>query len=214
MWLLIPIHVWIVADNDGVTLVDAGISPMAGGIMKAIEGLQAGPLKQIVLTHGHGDHVGAIPSILKSESVPVFVHPIEIPYMEGDLAYPRRKKAVPFVSKGVVRPLPVGDGEQLSPIAGLTPYWTPGHSPGHVAYYHEQDEVLLAGDLFTSKRGELRPPMKMFTAYMEECISSGKIIDTLKPKRLEICHGGSVLEPADQLEPFLRQMKKSYPSLT
>ena len=94
----------------------------------------------------------------------------------------------------------------LKAIAGLTPYLTPGHSPGHVVYYHEQDQVLLAGDLFTSKKGELHQPMSMFTADMAEAVRSSSIVEKLKPKRLEVCHGNSVLHPADQLEEYMQKM--------
>ncbi|MDF2814202.1 MAG: fold metallo-hydrolase, partial [Paenibacillus sp.] len=58
-WIIIPIHVWVVTDEDGVTLVDAGIPAMAKGILNFIESLQAGPLRRVVLTHGHSDHVGS-----------------------------------------------------------------------------------------------------------------------------------------------------------
>ena len=85
---------------------------------------------------------------------------------------------------------------------------TPGHSPGHVVYYHEQDQVLLAGDLFTSKKGNLHQPMPMFTADMAEAVRSSSIVEQLKPKRLEVCHGNSVLNPADQLKDYIQKMEK------
>lgn len=207
-WMIIPIHVWIVVDEDGVTLVDAGIPMMAKGILKYLNQLEAGPLKRIVLTHGHSDHVGAIKTILTETKVPVYAHPIEIPYMEGDLLYPRRKKLEQNVEKKITQPLQADEQGRLKSIAGLTPYLTPGHSPGHVVYYHEQDQVLLAGDLFTSKNGKLHQPMSLFTADMAEAVRSSSIVEQLKPKRLEVCHGSSVLKPADQLQEYIQKMKK------
>ncbi len=205
-WILIPIHVWIVADEEGLTLVDAGIPMMAKGIMKYMNQLEAGPLRRILLTHGHSDHVGALKSILSETNVPIYAHEIEIPYMEGDLIYPRRKKAEHNVAKGIVQSLQEDEQGGLKSIAGLTPYLTPGHSPGHVVYYHEQDQVLLAGDLFTSKKGKLHQPMSMFTADMAEAVRSSSIIEKLKPKQLEVCHGNPVLHPADQLEEYMQKM--------
>ncbi|MFD0710374.1 MBL fold metallo-hydrolase [Paenibacillus sp. GCM10027626] len=203
-WMLIPIQVWIVKDRKGVTLVDAGIPMMADGILSFIERLQAGPLHTIVLTHGHSDHVGAIPRILKRTSVPVYVHRTEIPYMQGELPYPRRKKAAVSLSPGIAQPLPEDTDSNLEQIGSLRPYFTPGHSPGHVVYYHEQDQVLLAGDLFTSKKGKMRKPMAMFTADMEQAVQSSVIVRDLNPKRLEICHGTSVMQPARQLDEYLK----------
>lgn len=206
-WIMIPIHVWIVTDEEGVTLVDAGIPQMANGILKFIKKLQAGPLKRILLTHGHSDHVGSIKRILQTYPVPVYAHRIEIPYMEGDLPYPRRKKAVQFVIKGLSQALQQNEQGNFHTIGGLTPYFTPGHSPGHVAYYHEKDQVLLAGDLFTSKNGNLKRPMPIFTADMQEAIRSSSILLDLNPKRLEICHGDSVYSPADQLVSYQNKYK-------
>jgi len=204
IWLVIPIHVWVVVDEDGVTLVDAGLPFMAKGIPQFIEKLQAGPLTRIVLTHGHGDHVGAIEKILSVTQVPIFAHRIEIPYIEGELTYPRKKKAMITVAQQRTQALPEDEQGELQSMGGLTPYFTPGHSPGHVVYYHEQDKVLLVGDLFTAKKGKLRKPMAIFTGDMEEAIRSSAIVSQLKPLRLEVCHGTSVLQPANQLDTYLK----------
>lgn len=209
-WMIIPIHVWVVVDEDGVTLVDAGISTMAKGITEFIHQLGAGPLRRILLTHGHSDHVGAIKTILKENKVPVYAHHIEIPYMEGDLPYPRRKKSEQTVAKQLVQTLQVDEHGSLVSVAGLTPYWTPGHSPGHVVYYHEKDQVLLSGDLFTSKKGKLHQPMAIFTADMNEAIRSSSIIEQLKPKQLEVCHGNPVLNPAGHLDEYIQQMSRKF----
>ncbi|QYR20649.1 MBL fold metallo-hydrolase [Paenibacillus sp. sptzw28] len=204
-WFIIPIHVWIVVEKDGVVLVDAGIGGMAKGIMSFIDKLGAGPLKAIVLTHGHSDHVGAVKQIVEQRPVPVYAHRIELPYMEGKLPYPRRKKAAQTIAAGIAKELEEHDGGELPVFGGLKPYLTPGHSPGHVVYYHEQDQVLLAGDLFTSKKGRLRQPMAMFTANMQEAIESSAIVRKLKPKpkRLEVCHGTPVMQPAEQMDGYL-----------
>lgn len=209
-WMLIPIHVWVVVDEDGVTLVDAGLSMMTKGILKFIDQLQAGPLKRIVLTHGHSDHVGAVKKIVEATQVPVYAHRIEIPYMEGNLPYPGRKKATPLVAKNLAQALPEDDQGNNISIGGLTPYLTPGHSPGHVVYFHEQDGVLLAGDLFTSKKGKLYRPMPMFTADMKEAVKSSSIVGKLQPKRLEVCHGDSVLLPADHLDEYIQKTTDKY----
>lgn len=204
VWIIIPIHVWVVVDEEGVTLVDAGLPFMAKGILTFIKNLQAGPLTRIVLTHGHGDHVGAIERILENTEVPIFAHSIEIPYIEGELPYPRRKKAVASIVKDRTQALPINGQGELQTIGGLSPYLAPGHSPGHVVYYHSQDQVLLVGDLFTAKKGQLRKPMAMFTGDMDQAIRSSSIVRQLQPIRLEVCHGTSVLHPADQLDNYLR----------
>lgn len=203
-WMLLPVHVWIVVEDDGITLVDAGLPMMAKGILHFIDQLKAGPLKRILLTHGHSDHTGAIKRISKVKSVPVLAHRIEIPYMEGDFPYPRRKKAIATVEKDVVQALPEDENNNLQRVGELTPYFTPGHSPGHVVFYHHDDHVLLAGDLFTSKKGKLHRPIPMFTADMNLALESSKIVSQLKPKQLEVCHGNSVFSPAEQIDDYMK----------
>lgn len=201
LWLVIPIHVWFVKDEDGVTLVDTGIGLMAPGIRKSLKALNAGPLNRIVLTHGHPDHTGGLKQLLQYVDVPVYAHRIEIPYMQGDVPYEGRK-AIKYVRSGVVQPLDENDGH-LKPIGGLQPYLTPGHSPGHVAYYHEKDQVLLAGDLFSSRKGQLR--VGMFTPDISTSVQSSSIISELQPISVECCHGESIPYPAEQLERYMAQ---------
>lgn len=212
-WLLVPCRVWLVAEPDGVTLVDAGMPFMAKGILANLERLQLGRLKQILLTHGHSDHVGSIKRILKQHQVPVYAHEIEIPYMVGERIYPRRKKAEQNVAQGLARPLPQNEQGELTAFGGLRPYFTPGHSPGHVVYYHEQDRVLLGGDLFTSKTGKLHRPMPMFTADMGEALRSSEILRELHVLHLEVCHGKPVKNPGEQLDAYLEKMGAS-PSIS
>ena len=203
---MIPVNVWIVESDEGLTLVDAGISTMARPLVRFIRQLGK-PLKRILLTHGHSDHVGSLAHIANHFSVPVFAHPDEIPYAEGRMAYPRRKKAVASVACGLLQPLERDSADDLKPVNGLVPYHTPGHSPGHVAYYHPSDRVLLAGDLFTSRKGKLKKPISMFTANMAQAVESGGIVKRLKPKLVSVCHGGEVEHADEQYDEYLRQWK-------
>ena len=64
---------------------------------------------------------------------------------------------------------------------------------------------MLAGDLFKSKNGKLQPPM--FTPNMAEALKSSAIVGELNPKRLEVCHGNTVFNPANQLKDYVRTME-------
>lgn len=207
--VIFPVAVWLVAEADdadgggGVTLVDAGLPFMAKGILRAVDDIDAGPLRRILLTHGHPDHTGAIAAIRRERPVPVFAHRIEIPYLEGRLPYPGRRKATTGVEQGVVQALREDEAGVLAAVGELEPYLTPGHAPGHVVYHHVTDDVLLAGDLFTSRRGRLRRPMPMFTSGMATAVESALVVDRLRPRSLEVAHGGRVLDPARQLDAYL-----------
>lgn len=199
-WFIFKMSAWIVTVEDGVYIVDTGMAFMGKAILKEAEKL--GNLKAILLTHGHSDHVGGLKKILEIKKFPVFSHEADIKYMEGKEPFPGRKKAEFLVQPGVVQPLEMTNGN-LHDIEDLTPIHTPSHSPGHVVYYHKKDGVLISGDLFTSKNGQLRKPMAMFTADMNEAIKSSHVIEDLKLNIVSICHGNDVKEPYKQLKNYL-----------
>ena len=199
-WLIIKMSAWLVTVNDGVYIVDTGMPFMGKKILK--EAQKLGEVKGVLLTHGHADHVGGLKKILEIIKVPVYAHEEDIKYMEGKEPFPGRKKAEFLVERDVVQPLEMTDGK-IIPIENLIPIHTPGHSPGHVVYYHQEDEVLIGGDLFTSKKGQLRKPMAMFTANMDEAVKSGRVIEELKPKIVSICHSQDVKEPYKQIQNYL-----------
>lgn len=201
IWMIIPVNVWLVRSEDGLILIDGGIPKMATGILKQIKELNL-PLKKILLTHGHSDHVGSIKEIVRHTSAPVYIHREELQYAEGDMPYPGRKKAQTTIDKGMASPLLQDSEGRLQASDGLLPLWTPGHSPGHVAYYHKEDGVLIGGDLFTTRRGRLARPIPMFTADMQTAVRSGAVIEEMKPKLLTVCHGEDIKEPYSQWEGY------------
>lgn len=193
------VHVWLVAGENGVTLVDTGFPMMAPDLLRAMARCGAGPLRRVLLTHGHPDHSGGAARITREHAVPVFAHRHELPYLDGFRSYPRISRLVHPARPGLARPLPENDSGELGQIGGLTPWFTPGHSPGHVAYHHEEDDVLLAGDLFKARHGRLLRLGHLYSMDRETATRSERIVLELKPARLEASHGGSVLRPAEQM---------------
>ncbi len=200
---VLNIQMWLVQSDQGLVLIDSGIPPMGRRILQCIEQLAAGPLAGILLTHGHPDHVGGLEAVLAKHRVPVYAHADEIPYLEGSAPYPPFKKAKVRVRPGIVQTLPADSkpDRPLSPLFGLTPYPAPGHSPGHVVYYHEEDQVLVAGDLFMTRFGKLKKPLPYpLTTDMRQAVESGGIVTRLQPQLLTVCHGKEIAQPHRQYE--------------
>ncbi|TES45944.1 MBL fold metallo-hydrolase [Halalkalibacterium halodurans] len=204
-WFLLKMSAWIVKEDEGVYIVDTGMPYMGKRILKEAEKL--GKVKGVLLTHGHSDHVGGLKKILDIQDLPVYVHTLDIKHMEGKEPFPGRKKREYLVEPGVAKPLPVDEDGEFRCFGNLVPYHTPGHSPGHVCYYHKKDRVLLGGDLFTSKRGKLQQPIKMFTADMNEAVRSGEIVKKLQPSKVSICHGNDIDNPHTQINEYLTHYK-------
>lgn len=155
-------------DRDWV-LVDAGIPGSAQAIRRAAAtrfGTGSRP-SAIVLTHGHFDHVGALRELAEEWDVPIYAHPLEMPYLTGRSAYP---PSDPMVGHGAMArlsflyprgPIDVSGRTELLPADGSVPgmegwRWlhTPGHSPGHVSFFRDADRTLIAGDAFVTTRQE------------------------------------------------------------
>lgn len=205
VWMGVTVSMWLVKEEDGVTVVDCGIPSMGAEILNQIEALELGPLQKILLTHGHPDHVGSLERLRESSKGPVFAHEKEIPYMEGKKPYPGRSKAKAVTARRMIKPLKEENGDFVS-MGSLKPYFTPGHSPGHMVYYHEKEEVLIGGDLFTTFRDEkLRRPIPMFTANMGEAIKSGAIVKELEPDVLSLCHGTEITHPHFQYDEYRKK---------
>ncbi|MGI8435742.1 MAG: MBL fold metallo-hydrolase [Chthoniobacterales bacterium] len=140
-------------------MVDAGLPGRAKQIFAATEarfGAGSKP-EAIVLTHGHFDHAGSAAELARRWEVPVYAHPLELPYLTGRSSYPPPDPTIGGAIAFLSRFMPSGTRDLSDCIRPLTEKtlpglsnWesiaTPGHSPGHVAFFRSADRVLVAGD--------------------------------------------------------------------
>ena len=150
-------------------LVDAGMPKSAKEIISIAEerfGSNSRP-KALILTHGHFDHVGAIIDLIDHWGMPVYAHTLELPYLTGMKNYP---EADPIVNGGLIakvssifpnEAINLGNNVEVLPSDGSIPYmdgfrWihTPGHTPGHISLFREEDRALIVGDAFVTVKQE------------------------------------------------------------
>jgi glyoxylase-like metal-dependent hydrolase (beta-lactamase superfamily II) len=196
-------------------LVDAGLK----GFSKDIENMAAdlfgpnNPPEAIILTHGHFDHVGSIKKLLKVWDVPVYVHPLELPYLTGRSSYPPPD---PTVGGGLMsalsilypkKPIDLGINVHVLPDNGKLPHlpewsyiFTPGHSPGHISLWRQRDKLIIAGDAFVTtkqesafsvamQKREISGPPKYFTIDWVASAASVKKLYDLQPAIAATGHG-------------------------
>jgi glyoxylase-like metal-dependent hydrolase (beta-lactamase superfamily II) len=136
-----------------ICLVDTGVAATAPLILDTLKELGRSPreISLILLTHAHPDHIGGCALIRKHAPVPVAVHPTERRWVE-DVALQYRERPVPNLFELVPEGVPVDreliDGETISWEEGKTirVIATPGHSPGSVSFFFEEEGALFSGD--------------------------------------------------------------------
>lgn len=210
--------------SNSWVLVDAGLKGFAGKIKSVAEkkfGKGAKP-EAILLTHGHFDHVGSLLDLAEEWQVPIYAHPLEMPYITGRSQYPPPDPTVgggamaymswayprgPIDASKYVQPLPV-DGS----VPGL-PGWrwihTPGHTAGHVSFFRSEDRTLIVGDAFVTRKPEsalavitqkkeVHGPPAYFTSDWRAAQWSVQDLASLQPYIAAAGHGmpmrGSVLQ--------------------
>ncbi|MBE5101611.1 MBL fold metallo-hydrolase [Priestia aryabhattai] len=181
-----PIHTWLIKDDEDVYIIDTGIEKFADDLIKAV--LSIGTPKAILITHGHHDHIEGAAKLVEKFNIPIYAHQKELIYINGEAPYPKKDELENTGVAHIVQPLT----EQTIAYLPIQYYLTSGHSPGHVVYHHEIDRVLLSGDLFITSQEDLYPPIRKFSVDMNENIDSGAIIDEIKPTLICSSHGQSL----------------------
>ncbi|GMG87972.1 MBL fold metallo-hydrolase [Biformimicrobium ophioploci] len=104
-------------------------------------------LEKILLTHGHLDHVGGTAALVKQLSLP-----IEGPHQEDAFwieQLPTQAQMFGFPAVEVFTPgrwLQGGDSVTVGEET-LEVLHCPGHTPGHVVFFHRESNLALVGDV-------------------------------------------------------------------
>ena len=146
----IEVNCYILIDEDKKAIaIDPGAESKAILSLLAKEGAT---LKEILLTHTHYDHIGAIPDLMKDKDITLRVF-----HEESNWLYNPEKNLSLLLGETMVFP-PVDavfqDGETVG-FGGMemTVIHTPGHTPGSVCFYHREG-ILFSGDtLFAGSIG-------------------------------------------------------------
>jgi glyoxylase-like metal-dependent hydrolase (beta-lactamase superfamily II) len=217
-------NAYLVGDDTSWVLVDACTPGNEGRIRRAAEhrfGRDSRP-GAILLTHGHFDHAGSAGALADFWRIKIYAHPLELPFVTGQSLYPPFDLSGPGFFTRIARFFPTGTVNLGSRVSALTPSqsppglpnWevieTPGHTPGHVAFFRRSDGVLLAGDAVTTmnldsmldtllqRKKVCRPPVPA-TMNWKDARRSVELLAGLRPSLIAAGHGVPMRAAADEL---------------
>jgi hydroxyacylglutathione hydrolase len=176
-------------EEDTALLVDAGVGAPAhlDDVAAQLESWSA-RLTDVLVTHGHYDHVAGAPVLASAHSAARF-H--KWPWSPDDDRYP-----VPWRALTQDSVFPVANEGLLETLH------TPGHSPDHVVFWHQPSATLFAGDLVLpggtvviqwSRGGDMG-------LYMD----SLRRVAALRPRVLFAAHGPQVEDPVALIDATLQ----------
>lgn len=180
------VRCFLVVHASGVVLIDTGMAGSQEAIRAGLERVGAGwdDITDVVLTHGHEDHVGGLTDVIANSNRPTVwacVADHQAIANEGELRS--------LVEGGMVRDLRV--------------LQTPGHTPGHCSLVLVGESILFAGDIVGTMAGRLTRGPAPFIADPEEAERSLRRVAGLEFDRVLFGHGDEVEAPVRELRSLL-----------
>ncbi|MEJ2185487.1 MAG: MBL fold metallo-hydrolase [Gemmatimonadota bacterium] len=195
-------------------LVDAGAAMQSDRLLRALRGHR---VSAVALTHGHFDHQGGGHAVCEALGVPLWCgegerHAVEAG--DGSLLYPDWTSFMARLARRLAGPAhPVArvlhDGDT---VGSFTVLETPGHTPGHLAFWRERDRSLVLGDVLfhrnplTLRRGLAYPYRFLAYDYEANAAAARRLAD-LEPELMCFGHGEPLRGPI-RLQSFLRQPRR------
>ena len=186
----------------GDVLIDSGTKFARRRILRQIRGHA---VRAHALTHAHPDHQGSSHAICEQLGIPLWCGRGDVPAMEtpGGVANANPPSWQTFVQRHswTGPPHPVARAlEEGDEVAGFTVLESPGHAPGHVAYWRERDRVLVIGDVLTNVdirtgRVGLHEPLPAFTPDPPRNRESARRLAALEPSLVVFGHGPPLRDP-------------------
>lgn len=135
-------NTYLVAKGEGEACVVIDPGDEADRIAARMDELRLTP-EMILNTHGHLDHIGAVPDLRDRYGIPFAIHPLDGFLLQNVEAHAQMFGLSGYRDPEVDRDLVAGETVEAAGLE-FEVVFTPGHSPGHVTFL--VDGHAFAGD--------------------------------------------------------------------
>lgn len=191
------VSLYLVEHRGVLSLVDTGTRGTGARVMNALARLGKRPedLRQIVISHGHGDHAGDAKAIREATGAKIFVGEADAGVVTGEAPYPYPRMGMKLVYGHLARYERFQPdtliSERTEIDGGLVVIPTPGHTGGHVSVWAPDLQALFTADAvwhLGPVTGSLRP----FTQDPEANAESVRRLADVPSEQLFFGHGPAV----------------------
>ena len=158
-------NITVQAGDDGVLLVDAGLAGTSDKVYAAIQSISSKPIRYIIDTHVHADHVGG------NEALAKLGNTIAGGNVVGDIGASAGNQATVLAAQEVLDRMSTANGQQPAMPQGAWPtetYTTPerklyfnnegvlmihvpaAHTDGDTIVFFRRSDVISTGDIFVT----------------------------------------------------------------
>lgn len=194
--ILYPVHAFLLDD----LLIDTGSRTSRKHILKEWQDI---PIRTIINTHWHEDHIGNNQILQNSRDLTIYAHPLDIPQIK----HPKQEKYWLYerLTWGIPEP---SQPKEIPPKIQTENYTlevihTPGHTPGHIALYEPQKKWLFTGDLYFAPRITYLRTAENFYDQLK----SLKILTELEIETLFCSFRGKIDRPLQHLQKKIEFME-------
>jgi glyoxylase-like metal-dependent hydrolase (beta-lactamase superfamily II) len=199
-YLPVQVNCWLIQDKEGLTMIDAAQPWNAPDIIKIVKAIGI-PLRKIIITHAHPDHAGAAAHLAAELGTKVFVHELDVPFMTGqgfmhqEQGFWLTRSVLGVGHKlGILTPPAVDSVEAVCDrevVGDLQIIHSPGHTPGSVSIWWDEQRALFCGDNIVYSFRSLRIGSPWFTLDLNRQRESIRKYVELKPNLLLSGHGSA-----------------------